>query len=172
MSACFEAFPEERIHEKETYTFTITRGKLQAKLIRTLQGVNRRTFTFEQFGSPTVPECTVIFELGIADSNNFTFIDENEAKKLLATITKEPFPTIDLFCAIRYYKDYTSVKKPLKFDYYLARFIFGQNALEMQVFHERGPRYVSPHDVVRFLVDQVNAASARKTLKQIKRAPM
>jgi hypothetical protein len=133
--------------------------------MQVLRNVNCRTFTFEDVGNPTIPGCTVIFEVGIADYNSFTFIDEDEMEKVLTILKKEPFGVMDFFCAIRYYKDYASNKKPLRFDYYIARFVFGESIMEVQIFHERGPRYFSPKDVVVFLVDRINEKSARKILK-------
>jgi len=135
--------------------------------VEVLQEVNCRKFSFEDFGNPTIPGCTVIFEVGIADSNSFTFIDEQEAKKVLAAVRKEPFGLMDFFCAIRYYRDYASIKKPLRFDYYITRFVFDESIIEVQVFHERGPRYFSPKDMVLFLIDRINETSVRKILKKI-----
>jgi hypothetical protein len=130
--------------------------------------VNSKTFSFEDVGNPTVPGCTVIFEFGIADSNSFTFIDEEEAKKMLTALSDEPCRVMDFFCAIRYYKDYASAKKPLKFDYFMARFVFTEESqMELQVFHERGPRYVSPRDLITFLQKKINEGSAMGKLKQV-----
>jgi hypothetical protein len=134
--------------------------------MQVLRNVNCRTFSFEDVGNPTIPGCTVIFEVGIADSNSFTFIDEDEMKKVLTIVKQDPFGVMDFFCAIRYYKDYASNKKPLKFDYYIIRFVFSESIVELQVFHERGPRYFSPKDIVVFLMDRINETSARKVLKR------
>jgi hypothetical protein len=168
MSATYEGFPKQSIHAKETFTSALSQGKLQQRIIQVLRNVNSKTFTFEDFGNPSIPGCTVIFEAGIADANSFTSIGEDEAKKVLAALKQEPFGVMDFFCAIRYYKDYTSRKKPLKFDYYITRFIFGEGLVELQVFHERGPRYASPKDMITFLTDRINETSARKILKKIK----
>jgi hypothetical protein len=48
----------------------------------------------------------------------------------------------------------------------MMRAIFGKNAVEIKVFHERGPRYISPEDLVTFLVAKVNETSTRQILKQ------
>jgi hypothetical protein len=87
---------------------------------------------------------------------------------VLTALRQEPFGVMDFFCAIRYYKNYASSKKPLKFDYYITRFIFDEGLVELQVFHERGPRYFSPKDVLTFLTERINETSARKILKRIK----
>jgi hypothetical protein len=168
MIALYENFPEQSIHEKENFTFNLSNKKIQKKLMQALRNVNRRTFTFEEVGNPTIPGCTVIFEVGIADSNSFIFIDEDETKRVLGALRNEAFRVMDFFCAIRYYKDYTSNKKPLRFDYYMVRFIFAERDwLEMQVFHERGPRYVSPKDLTAFLLKKINETSASGVLKKV-----
>jgi hypothetical protein len=131
--------------------------------------VNNETFTFEDIGNPTIPGCTVIFEFGIADSNGFTFIDDEELRKTLMALKHRAFNVMDFFCAIRYYKDYTTIKKPQKFDYYLARFTLSESEVELKVFHERGPRYLSPADMVNFLTNRINCTSAKKSRKILRR---
>jgi len=72
--------------------------------------------------------------------------------------------TMDFFCAIRYYKG--EKKRALKFDYYLLRIVFNRGILEIQVFHKKGPRYISPEDLTMFIFNKTNAASNRKILKK------
>jgi hypothetical protein len=43
--------------------------------------------------------------------------------------------------------------------------------VEIQVFHERGPRYISPEDIVNLLVNEVNKTTSRKTLKRVEIEP-
>jgi len=162
----YENFPEG-IHRIEHFTLALPSKKLQQKLIHVLSEINRKTFSFEEIANPTVPECTIIFEIGIADAESFNYIDEAETKKTLNALKKEPFRVLDFFCAVRYYKGKTEKKTPLKFDYYMLRFAFSKDTMEIRVFHERGPRYISPEDIVAFLVNKVNEASGRKILKKI-----
>jgi len=166
MLGSYDNFPEN-IHLKENYTAHLSTRRLQQRLIRVLQEVNRRTFSFSEIAHPFTPECTTIFEMGLAESKSFSYIDEEEAKRALNALKKRTLRLIDLFCAVRYYKGNGEKKTPLKFDYYLVRMVFGENAMEIQVFHERGPRYISPEDIVTFLVNRINEASARKILKKI-----
>jgi hypothetical protein len=162
----YENFPEG-IHRIEHFTSALPNKKLQQRLIHALSETNRKTFSFEEIANPTVPECTIIFEIGIADAESFNYIDEEETKKTLNALKKEPFRVLDFFCAVRYYKGKTEKKTPLKFDYYMIRFAFSKDTMEIRVFHERGPRYISPEDIVAFLVNKVNEASGRKILKKI-----
>ena len=166
MLGLYENFPEN-IHRIESFTSSLSSKKLQQKMIQVLHEINRKTFSFEEIAYPSVPECTIIFEVGIADAKSFNYIDEEETNKVLNALKKEPFQVMDLFCAVRYYKDKTEKKTPLKFDYYIMRAVFGKNAMEMRVFHERGPRYISPEDIVTFLVNKTNKTSAKKILKTV-----
>lgn len=170
MLGLYENFPVN-IHRIETFTTYLSSKRFQQRLIQVLYEINRRKFSFEEISYPTVPECTIIFEAGLADAESFNYIDEDETRKVFTVLKKASFQTMDFFCAVRYYKGTTETKTPLRFDYYLFRIIFGRNSLEMQVFHERGPRYISPEDIVTFLAKELNKNSTRKTLKRIEKEP-
>jgi len=73
---------------------------------------------------------------------------------------------MDFFCAIRYYKG--EKKSALKFDYYLLRTIYNKGILEIQVFHKKGLRYLSPEDLTLFIINKTNETSSRKILKKQK----
>jgi hypothetical protein len=163
----YENFPTG-IHRIDTFTSTLSNKLLQQKLIQVFYEANRREFTFEEVANPTVPQGKVIFEFGVAETGNFNFIDEEELKKTLEFLTKERLVRMDFFCSIRYYKSKNEKKTPLKFDYYMLRTIFSKDALEIQVFHERGPRYISPEDLITFIYNKINEASSknRKVLKR------
>lgn len=166
MLGFYENFPEG-VHRIENFMSALQGRKLQQRLIHVISEINRKTFSFEEVANPTVPDCAVIFEVGIADSKSFNYIDAEETKKALNALKKEPFRVMDFFCAVRYYKTKEGKKTPLKFDYYMIRFMFSRDAVEMRVFHERGPRYVSPEDITAFLVNAVNKASAKRILKPV-----
>jgi hypothetical protein len=168
MLGLYENFPAN-IHRTDSFTSPLSSRKLQQRLIQVLHNVNCETFSFEEVTHPTVPECTIIFEVGLAEAKNFNYIDEEETKRALTALRKATFQTMDFFCAARYYKG--AAKAPLKFDYYLIRFVFGKNSVEIQVFHERGPQYISPEDLVAFLVNEINETSARKILKRVEVEP-
>jgi len=159
----FENFPTN-IHKVESFNATVTSKQLQQKLIQVLYEINEREFSFEEAANPTIPECKLIFEFGLADAEGFNFIDEEEVKKVQNHLGKESLRTMDFFCAIRYYKG--EKKRALKFDYYLLRTIYDKDILEIQVFHKKGPRYISPEDLTLFIFNKTNEASKRKILKK------
>jgi len=166
MLGLYENFPG-RVHRIESFMSALSSKKLQQRLINVLSEINRKTFSFEEVANPTVPECIIIFEVGLADAKSFNYIDDEETRKTLNALKKEPFHVLDFFCAVRYYKAKAEKKTPLKFDYYMIRLVFNKDEVAIQVFHERGPRYISPEDITLFIVKAVNKASTKKILKPV-----
>ena len=83
----YENFPTS-IHRIDNFTSTLSSKQLQQKLIQVFYEVNCKEFTFEEVANPTVPEGKVIFEFGLAEAENFNFIDEEELKKTLDFLAK------------------------------------------------------------------------------------
>ena len=163
----YENFPTN-IHRIDRFNSTLSSKQLQQKLIQVFYDVNRKEFSFEEVANPSVPQGKVIFEFGLAESEGFNYIDEEELKKTMNLLAKESLSSMDFFCSIRYYRCSGEKKKPLKFDYYMLRSVFSKDTFEVQVFHERGPRYISPEELGAFIFTKVNEASTgnRKILKK------
>ena len=75
---------------------------------------------------------------------------------------------MDFFCALRYYRIQNGKKTPLRFDYYMLRFTFNKDSVTMQIFHERGPRYISPEDIANLVINKLAANFSKKILKTVK----
>ena len=160
----YENFPPN-IHMVESFNSTISSKQLQQRLIQVLYEINRKEFSFEEAANPTIPECKLIFEFGLADAESFNYIDEEEVKKVRNPLGKEHLRTMDFFCAIRYYKG--EKKRALKFDYYLLRTIYQQRIFwKFKFSTKKGPRYISPEDLTLFIFNKTNEASNRKILKK------
>jgi len=157
----YENFPTT-VHRIDSFNSTISSKQLQLKLIQVFFESNRKEFSFEEVTNPTVPHGKVIFEFGLAESEGFNYIDEEEFKKTLKLLAKERLQSMDFFCSIRYYKGIGEKKTPLKFDYYVLRTIFSRDNFEVQVFHERGPRYISPEEVTEFIFNEINESSNKR----------
>lgn len=164
MLGFYENFPKN-IHTIAHFEVSASRKRLQQTLTQTLHKLNGEAFSLEDVASPSVPQCTVIFEFGIAEANNFNYLDKEETNRILKITNKKPFQVMDFFCATRYYKTQNKKKAPLKFDYYMLRFMFDKKSTEIQVFHERGPRHVAPEDVANFIANKINETFSRKILK-------
>lgn len=153
-------------HHIQTYFSTVSGRQLQQRLIQFLMEINRKEFSFEEVSIPTIPNGQIIFEFGIAEEGNFNYLSSEEAKRILSRVAKEQVAYLDFFCSIRYYKTSGEGRQALKFDYYLLRILFGKGTFEVQLFHERGPRYLSPEDLVEFLFKGVNGGSNKKILRE------
>jgi hypothetical protein len=166
MLGTYENFPE-RTHKTAHFTFSLSNKRFQQTLIQTFRKANSETFNLENIADPSVPQCSAIFEFGIAEANNFNYLDDDETNNAIRVVQKKPLQLVDFFCAIRYYIMQKERKTPLKFDYYILRFLFNKNSMSMQIFHERGPRYASPEDVANFVLNKINETSSRKILTKV-----
>jgi hypothetical protein len=164
MLGLYENFPKN-VHNIAHFKASASKKRLQRALTQMLFKLNNETFSLEDVTHPSVPQCVVNFEFGIAEANNFDYLDNEEINRVLKIIRKKPLQFMDFFCAIRYYKTQNKKKTPLKFDYYMLRFIFNKKSTEIQVFHERGPRHVSPEEITNFVVNKINEKFSRKILK-------
>jgi hypothetical protein len=167
----YEKFPSN-IHRIDIFNSTLSSKKLQQKIIQVFYKVNNDEFTFEEVANPTVPQGTIIFEFGIAESGDFNFIDNEELKKTMNFLAKSLLNSVDFFCSIRYYKNKGENRSPLKFDYYMLRAVFNKDIFEVQVFHERGPRYISPEELTTFIYNKINETSSSKNKKVLKKITM
>ena len=164
MLGLYDNFPGN-VHRIENYSSALSHLKLQQKLIHVIGDINRKTFSFKEISIPTFTDCIIIFEFGVADAKSFNYIDDEEIRRTLNALKRKPFDVMDFFCAVRYYRVKAEKKKPLKFDYYMVRFAFNREAVSLQVFHERGPRYISPEDIISFISNAVNQTTRKKTLR-------
>ena len=167
MLGTYENFPDN-IHARASFTPTLSDQKIQQILMQTLYEANRKSFRFEEVGHPAMHDCTIIFEVGIAENTSFNYVNDEETKKVMNVLKKQAFQIMDFFVAIKYYKGDARKKSPLRFDYYMIRLVFNEsNSIEVQVYHEKGPRYTSPEDIVELIEKEVNGASTRKILRKV-----
>ena len=162
----YDNFPEN-IHRIDSFTFSLPVRKIQEKIIQTFCDMNGKTVSAAEIDQKALRDCTIVFETGVAESGSFNYLNEGEASKLLKTIKKETMGVIDFFLATCYYRNKGEKKSQLKFDYFLMRTVFLEKSLEMRIFHERGPRYISPEDVGNFLIGRINKSSSRRILKNV-----
>lgn len=160
MLGVFDNFPAN-IHRIDTFNSVASSKKLQTKLIQIFSEINSKTFSFEEIANPTIPNVKIGFEVGLAEGNSFCFIEQEEAARVIEAVRKERYQTLDFFCAIRYQKMNHEKKVSLKFDYYMIRMLFGKNILEVQIHHQKGPRYLTPEDLTNFIFNRLNNSPAK-----------
>jgi hypothetical protein len=166
MLGIYENFPEN-VHKTALFTSSISSKRLQQAIIESFQKLNTTSLRLEDISSPSVPECSVIFELGVAETRSFTYLDDEEKERLLKKTCEKPFQTMDILCVIRYYRTQNGKKTPLKFDYYMLRFMFSKGLMEMKIYHERGSMHVSPEELVDLVREKVNESFRKKILEPI-----
>jgi len=165
----YSNFPPN-VHYIKTYTSTAPSSRqLQHKILQQLQAVNRKELSFEEVSIPTIPNGVVIFEFGLAEDGDFNFLSETEAQRARDYVSAHQVGALDFFCSIRYYRKTNTGRQALKFDYYMCRMVFGKGTFEVQVFHERGPLYLSADDLTGFVVGQVNERLNKPVLKETQR---
>jgi hypothetical protein len=164
MLGFYTNFPRN-VHRLAAFSTSISNRRLQHALAETACKLNGEILQLQEIASPSLHNCTIVFEFGIAEGDDFSFLDNQEKDKLVKTVKKKTFQVMDFLCAIRYYKIEEEKKVPLRFDYYMLRFVFGKNMVGLHVFHEKGPMHVSPEELVEFIINKVNTAFSRKVLK-------
>jgi len=164
MLGFYTNFPQN-IHKAETFSTSILSKKLQQTLVEALYRLNGETLNLEEVAAPSITGCKVIFEVGVAEGNDFNYLDDEERKRLLGALKKKPFQVMDFLCVIRYRRTIEEKKTRMRFDYYMLRLVFGENLMEIQVSHERGIMHISPDDVVKLVMNRVNTAFSRRVLR-------
>ena len=164
MLGFYTNFPQN-IHRAETFLTSISTKKLEQVLVETLYRLNSETLSLEEVAAPSIPDCKVIFEVGVAEGNDFNYLDSEERDRLLSALNKKLFQVMDFLCVIRYHRMQRERKLRTRFDYYMLRLMFGENLTEIQVSHERGIRHTSPDELVKLVLNRVNAAFSKKVLR-------
>lgn len=166
MLGFYENFPIN-VQKVMRFATTFSSKTLQKALVRCLEKLNNENLRLEDVTSPSTSDCMVAFEFGIADGDIFNYLDLEEVQKVLGEIRKASLKIMDLFCAIRYYRERNGKRSPLKFDYYMLRLIFSKGFVDTLIFHERGPRHLPLEDLVNLIIEKVNKFYSRKVLKTI-----
>jgi hypothetical protein len=164
MLGLYENFPNNP-HRITRFNTSISNNKLQQTLIQIFHQLGNENLPLEAIARPSLPHCTVICEFGIAEANNFNYLNDEEKNRVLKATQKKPFQTMDFLCSTRYYQTKNEKKTSLKFDYYMLRFSFNKNTMELEVFHERGPMHISPEEITTFITNKINEKFSKKILK-------
>jgi hypothetical protein len=164
MFGIYENFPLN-VHFKKKFSTTLNNKQFQQKLVKTLNTLNRKSFHFEEITIPTIPNCEILFEYGIAEGECFNFLDEQEVKRT-SSLSKTGQNLLDFFCVIRYYRCQLQKKTALKFDYYILRTSFTVKTVEFRIFHKQGPRYIAPEELVNMITDSINKTAVKRVLDE------
>ncbi len=148
----YEGFPEI-VHGVAQLSYKTSPKKLQQAVVVAFYHMNQEKSKLREIGYSFPANCEVNFEFGIGDEATFTFLDKIELSRLERETERNALTLLDFLCALQYHiVDESGRRAPLKFDYYLLRFVFDKNSVELLVSHERGPQRVHVEDLIGFLV--------------------
>ena len=163
----YENFPDV-IHGVARFTCKFSKSKVQHVILRTLHKLNEQVFSLEDIATFSPSQCEVSFEFGIADGIEFSYLDEEELNRLRKGIVKKAPPALDFFCVVRYHIVKNERRVPLKFDYYMLRFIFyNKKNLELRMSHQRGIRRVSVEELITFITKYINEELSQNRLEPL-----
>lgn len=166
MLGYYENFPEV-VHGVAQFSHSLSSSVLQHTILQTLHRLNHEPHKIGEVTPLAPSQCDASFEFGLAEVSTFNYLDRDEVDRALKTVSKKALETLDFFCAIRYHATSKEKRSRLKFDYYLLRFTFERRNAEMRVFHERGPRRVSPEELLIFLVKDINKGLNRNRARPL-----
>jgi hypothetical protein len=166
MLGVYEGFPAT-VHKIMHFRISISNRSLQQKLVKSLHALNKQAFSLEKLADLSVPGFQAVFEFGIAEADGFNYLNEDETRGALKAIVKKPLQTMDLFCVVRCHRSVSEKRASLKFDYFMIRFMFNEGLMDAYAFHERGPRYTSPEDIINVIVNKVNGTCSKKVLTEV-----
>lgn len=161
----YENFPDA-IHGMKRIAINASKGNVQKAVVSAFTQLSRRGCRFKGIAHSIPSSCEVFFEFGIGEDATFTFLDQNLKEKLVTEIRKKPLVFLDFLCVLKYCRVGKSGKRaPLKFDYYMLRFLFARSGLDFLAFHERGPRRVQVQDLLSFLKDRIESEMVEDRFK-------
>ena len=149
MEGVYAHFPDA-YHCAALFLHKASRRKFQKSLIGLFYEMNvgEESFNVQSITSHGIK---IAFDIGIADELTFNFIDDEERKKWLSILDKREFEILDFLLVARYYVSRRGRERPLRFDYYMLRFLFGRGSVELRVYHEKGTRRLSIEDLIYLL---------------------
>lgn len=159
------------IHGTARLSHQISLPRLKQLIIAALQNMNVRKEPYEISVSdhPGVYAGERSFEIGVADDVYFNFLDDAEAKRLLKHLSEgENLSLLDFLVIVSYYYVREGKTIALKFDRHILRFIFYDNIVELNLFHEKGIRRTPLDDFLKYIIDNISQEIKKNHLEPLK----
>lgn len=166
MLGYYENFPDI-YHGIARFSHSILTRELQRVIIQSLYRLNQGGKESQLIYAASRLGCEVILEFGIGEGFTFNYLDKEMLESFLKRLRGETFSLLDFFCIARYYVTDEEKRRPLKFDYYILRFIFYEREVELRIFHERGTRRLPIGVLIRLLRETMNRELSRKRLSPV-----
>lgn len=166
----YENFPTI-IHGTANLSHQVPITKLQQLLIASLHEINGRKEPYEisVADHPGTYHGELSFEVGVAEGIYFNYLNTNELNRLYESLSsKGPFGVLDFLIIAGYYYSREGKKIALKFDRNILRFIFNENMIELNLFHERGIRRMPLDELLNYVIKNLNQKIEKNGLPQLK----
>lgn len=162
----YESFPET-VHGIARFTSPSSIAKMQEVILHALYQLNHEICDLKRIVPVSLLKCEVSFEFGVAEAEEFNYLDEEELNKFRKNVVDKTFSVLDFFCVVRYHVNKKGKRVPLKFDYHLLRFMFYGGNIDLRVTHERGAQHISLEELNAFIAKRVNEDLTKKRLKPL-----
>jgi len=159
------------IHGTASLSHQIPLPKLQQLLIASLHEINGRKEPYEisVADHPGTYQGELSFEVGVAEGVYFNYLDSNELKRLYEALSsREFFKVLDFLIIAGYHYSREGKKIALKFDHHILRFLFYENTIELNLFHERGIRRIPLDDLLNYVIKNLTKKIGKNDLSQLK----
>ena len=152
----YENFPKN-VHAVASFHHQVSAKDIQEAILCASYQLNHEICDLGTMMPYVTQKCEVSFEFGVAEGFDFNFLDQKEVEKYLKFTAESELQTLDFFIVIRYHIVKEDGKRvPLRFDYYVIRFVFKESGLDMQIRHEKGTQRVTPNDLTAFITEKIN----------------
>ncbi len=152
MLGCYENFPEY-VHNVAAYNYQEATKDVQHAVLTALHQLNNKDHDITELNPYVKQDCKVGFEFGVADGEDFCFLDQHTLEMCIETVDTKDLKTLDFFFVVRYHNQ---KGVPLRFDYGVLRFDFKRTSLETRLRHEKGTQRVPLEELTNFIIKQVN----------------
>ncbi len=163
MLGVYDFFPEI-YHGIGRFSHSSSTSVLQKVIVTKLFELNQIETLFQPLEKSTI---WIRMEFGAADGITFNYLDEKIMNLWLKHLLSQLTQCFDVFCIVSYYIQNGKKRRPLRFDYYLLRFIFLEKEVEVRIFHERGTQRLSTGDLMKIIMKKVRNDLIEKGLGRL-----
>jgi hypothetical protein len=161
---CYQYFAEN-VHAITFFEYQDSDKEIQKVILCKFHNLNQKTIDLGAVTPHLNQKTKVGFEFGVADGLNFNYLDQKELERYLKNVDKTKLEILDFFFVVKYHRVKECGKRiPLKFDYYVLRFLFQEDGVELRIRHERGTRRIPIDDLTQFLIKLINIDLSRRHL--------
>lgn len=144
---------------------------LQQLLIASLHEINGRKEPYEisVADHPGTYQGELSLEVGVAEGVYFNYLDNHELSRLYESLSSRGlFEILDFLIIVGYHYSREGKKIALKFDRHILRFLFYENTIELNLFHERGIRRMPLDDLLNYVIKNLSQKIERSDLPPLK----